>query len=203
MKRGVHISLDGINGSGKTTQVDMLASALRANHQDVVAVREPSDGTHGKALRAALFGDLPPPTDLTLLFALDRLDLARRTVIPALTRGAIVVQDRGYHASLAFQGGLLNPAWVREVNRHAPTPFLTIILAVPISVAAARIAARSHRDEFDIDMALARMANRVFRQLPSMLPEEHIVVIECGDMDQNKVHTAVADVVRKHLPGVL
>src|SRR5262245_50796325 len=134
------IVLEGIDGAGTTTQAARVAETLRAAGRDVHLTREPSDGPVGKLLREMLAGGHAPagqridPTTMALLFAADRADHLQREVLPALARGAIVVSDRWYHSSLAYQGEGEERAWIRTLNARARRPDLTVILDVPAEV---------------------------------------------------------------------
>lgn len=138
---GVLIVLEGIDGAGTTTQAKTLAERL-----DGHLTCEPSTGPVGKLLRRMLGGEHAPvdATTMSLLFAADRADHLQREVEPALARGRVVVSDRWYHSSLAYQGTGEERAWIRELNRRARAPDLTIFLEVTPEVAAER---RSHRDD--------------------------------------------------------
>src|SRR5690242_1367991 len=105
------IVLEGIDGSGTTTQAARLAQTLQARGARVHATREPSTGPVGRLLRQALTGTLvaderPVQLDfctLALLFAADRMDHVRREIEPALARGEVVISDRYDLSSLIYQ----------------------------------------------------------------------------------------------------
>lgn len=161
MNRGVLIALEGIDGSGKTTQRDRLAEYIRRRHQRVVQVtEEPSDGPVGLLLRGALGGT--PSLDeasLALLFAADRLDHIEREINPRLAAGDVVLSDRYLLSSLAYQSTYLPLDWVAAINARAPRPHLSIILEVAPATAAARRQARGTRHErFDDEDRQRRLA---------------------------------------------
>jgi|SRR5690625_251825 len=145
------ITLEGIDGSGTTTQVQRLAQALRTADKAVTTTYEPSDGRIGRLIREALqrralqHGDAgPDPSMLALLFAADRIDHLRTVVEPALARGEIVISDRYVHSSLAYQGAMLDARWVDAINAGARRADLVLWLDVPVEDALARV---SHRGE--------------------------------------------------------
>src|SRR5215510_4380033 len=112
------IVLEGIDGAGTTTQAGKLVEALRREGRDAHLTREPSDGPIGRLLREILSGKHAPvdATTMALLFAADRADHLQREVEPALKRGAVVVSDRWYHSSLAYQGSEEDREWILTVN---------------------------------------------------------------------------------------
>jgi dTMP kinase len=106
--RGRFITLEGGEGVGKSTQLMLLADALRARRIDVVTTREPGGSAGAEAIRALLLtgeGDRWTPATEALLFAAARSDHVARTILPALERGQWVLCDRFLDSSIAYQGG--------------------------------------------------------------------------------------------------
>ena len=164
--RGRFIVLEGIDGSGTTTQARRLVEALRARGHTCLQTAEPSGGEVGRLIRAQLStrGDArPDPRALALLFAADRLDHVAREIEPALAAGATVVCDRYVVSSWAYQSLDFPADWVRAINAHAPWPDLTLWIDLPVAEAQRRIHARSDRDGtpvelFDAHSVQARVA---------------------------------------------
>ena len=105
--KGLFLSFEGIDGSGKTTQVARLSQALRDRGRDVVSLREPGGTGLGERIRSLLLdpSDEPPvPLAELLLFSAARAQILSIRVIPALERGAIVILDRFCDATFAYQG---------------------------------------------------------------------------------------------------
>lgn len=167
---GRFIVLEGIDGSGTTTQALRLAEALRADGHEVLSTHEPSDGPIGVVLRQALTRRLVGLSDrvLALLFAADRLHHLEAVVEPALAEGKVVVSDRYVLSSLAYQGMRLPLAWVESLNAAARRPDLTLYLDVDARTAAGRRRGRGGAEElFDADevqRAVARAYGRVIRK---------------------------------------
>ena len=167
---GRFIVLEGIDGSGTTTQAARLTASLRAAGLAVVSTREPSDGPIGVILRQALTRRLVGLSDriLALLFAADRLDHLASVVEPALEEGKVVVSDRYVLSSLAYQGMRMPLAWVETLNAAARPADLTLYLDVDPRTAARRRHGRGGTDElFDADevqRAVARAYGRVVRK---------------------------------------
>jgi dTMP kinase len=181
---GKLIVLEGIDGAGTTTQTARLCAALAARQVEAHATREPSTGPVGRLLREMLGGAHQPvdATTLGLLFAADRADHLQREIEPALARGAVVVSDRYYHSSLAYQSDPGDHAgfdWVRLLNGRARRPDLTLLLEVPVDVAAARRAADGRPDElFDRLETQRRVAEGYRRVVAALGGEERIEVLD-------------------------
>ena len=136
------IVLEGLDGAGTTTQVKRLVEYIRDKGGKAHATREPSDGPVGRLIREMLTGGHAiadqkiAQSTFGLLFAADRLDHLQREVEPQLAAGAIVVSDRWYHSSLAYQGTGADRDWIITLNARARRPDLTIFLEVRPEVAA-------------------------------------------------------------------
>ena len=169
-RSGQLIVLEGIDGSGTTTQAARLATSLREAGQAVVSTREPSDGPIGMVLRQALTRRLVGLSDrmLALLFAADRLDHLASVVEPALAEGKVVVSDRYVLSSLAYQGMRLPLRWVEALNAAARPADLTLYLEVDPRTAARRRHGRGGAAELfdadDVQRSVARAYARVVRK---------------------------------------
>lgn len=182
---GQFIVLEGIDGAGTTTQTTRLVTALGGRGLPVHATREPSDGAIGVLLRRMLTKELPPPAHaeaLALLFAADRLDHVGADVLPRLECGQWVVSDRYDHSSIAYQSisGKGDPAvaWLREINRHAPRPALTLVLDVSPEIARSRRLARDATRELFDDDALQRALSAFYRRVERHFPGDRIEHID-------------------------
>jgi len=141
--RPAFIVLEGIDGSGKTVQAKALCTALRRKGYSVHATAEPSRSPAGRLIRRVLQKRKIPPEVEALLFAADRFLHLESEVRPALASGRTVVCDRYMYASFAYQGAQgVDLSWLREINRFAEKPDLTIYLDVPAETALKRIRRR-------------------------------------------------------------
>lgn len=130
--KGVHISFEGIDGSGKTTVSTNLYLKLREKGHPCFYTVEPTFMRVGALIRlhASKIRNTPQYY-LALLFAADRVEHYERIIRKRLERGYYVISDRYVHSSIAYQGGLLNdPEWVRIINNRVPPPDLAIYLDV-------------------------------------------------------------------------
>src|SRR5262249_14847135 len=151
-RAGRFIVLEGIDGAGTTTQTTRLVERLRGEAKAHVKVtREPSDGPIGSLVRQVLTGRIVSPggrapgwATMALLFAADRMDHGGSEMEPFLAQGGIVVSDRYDASSLAYQsvssgrGGEKAVEWIRQLNKYALRPDLTIVLELAPELAAAR-----------------------------------------------------------------
>ncbi|MHB8069807.1 MAG: dTMP kinase [Desulfobaccales bacterium] len=143
MRRGFLLALEGVDGSGKSTQARLLAVSLLQQGREVVLTQEPGSGPVGQKLRRYLQGadrHLAPQEELDLFLA-DRREHVEQVIKPALAAGQIVITDRYYYSSVAYQGALgLDPTWILAENEtFAPRPDLVFILVLPVSQALARL----------------------------------------------------------------
>jgi dTMP kinase len=163
---GLLIVLEGIDGSGKTTQARALLRRLRRRGRKAVFFREPTRGRWGREIKrlAARAGSVTPEEELAL-FVKDRRENVASNLRPAVSAGTIVVLDRYYFSTIAYQGAKgLDTGRIRRMNEaFALRPDLVVILDVDAAAGLGRIAGRKTRDElFEREDYLVRVA-RVFR----------------------------------------
>lgn len=142
--RGFFICLEGLDGSGKTTQAKLLVRKLKRDH-DTVYTAEPSDSTIGRLIKTKYLHDDERSSRIVeaLLFAADRFNHVEKVVLPALRKGKLVVSDRYVHSSLAYQGAEgLDLKWIREINKHTLNPDITIYIDVRPEIALQRLKSR-------------------------------------------------------------
>jgi dTMP kinase len=171
LTRGRLIVLEGIDGSGTTTQTERLVEHLRRRGRTAVSTREPSAGPIGRLLREVLLGQHRLSRDVSLdgrtmalLFAADRFDHLQREVEPLLTAGNDVVSDRYLMSSLAYQAEEADREWVALLARGVRQPDLTILLDIPVEVAAQRrLLAGRPEERYDADSYLSRVAENYRR----------------------------------------
>ena len=171
--RGLFVTFEGIDRSGKTTQADLLCRALG---DAALGVREPGGTEAGERVRTILKDATVPlaPETEALLFAAARAELVGQVILPALAEGRVVVSDRFLDSSLAYQGGArgLGIEDVAHVNRFATRslrPDLTFLLEIDPATAAAR-AGESDRFE-DEGAALQEAVFAAYERLIELDPE--------------------------------
>lgn len=161
-RRGILIAIEGIDGTGKSTQVGMLADYLRTRGYTVTVTREPTDGPYGRKIRR-LFVDRRQcsPAEELELFIKDRRQHVHEVIDPALARGHIVVTDRYYFSTAAYQGAAgHDPEEIFAQNSFAPEPDLVILLTMEPGASLARIKElrREELNDFEQEDQLQRVA---------------------------------------------
>lgn len=179
---GIFISFEGGEGSGKSTQTRLLKEWFEKNGKLVTLTREPGGSKLGTDLRKILLdnatGNISPRAE-ALLYAADRAHHVYSVIRPALDRGEVVITDRYFDSSIAYQGAgrILSPNEVARISRWATEslyPTLTIILDQPAEIGLARIKNADRLESESIDFH-----NRVrqeYLQLSSLDPERYLVI---------------------------
>ncbi|MDQ1580822.1 MAG: dTMP kinase [Microbacteriaceae bacterium] len=182
---GVFITLEGGDGSGKSTQAELLSGWLRERGRTVLRTREPGGTDVGNEVREIVLhhrGDIAPRAE-ALLYAADRAHHIASTVRPALARGEVVIQDRYLDSSVAYQGvgRVLDPVEIRELSLWAAEgllPDLTILLDLDETVARTRLdSARTRYDRLEAEKAEFHARVRTaYLDLAEAEPERFLVL---------------------------
>lgn len=194
---GLFLVVDGLDGAGKSTLIKGLAQHLA--RREVVLSREPTHGPYGRQLRESGAAGRSTPEREIELFELDRAEHVREVIAPALARGAIVILDRYYYSSVAYQAAFGPPDTIlARFTAFAPTPDLALILDLPVPVALSRIQRRGEgRTDFERTETLEQCRERFAwvvancpesRRLDADRPAEamltealgHVVLVACA-----------------------
>lgn len=202
---GIFITLEGIDGSGKSTQLRLLASYLRLQGHEVVTTREPGGTPLGVRLRAALLDSqehVDPLTEL-LVFAADRAQHVRILLRPAIETGQIVISDRYADATVAYQGAGRGfpPDLIEEIVQLATEglrPDLTLLFDVPVAEGGKRTKKRTHdRQEVDRldaeDVDFHTRVRNAYLQIAKDEPQRVKVIETRGSVEET--HGRVMEIV--------
>lgn len=187
---GHFIVLEGIDGSGKGTQLDMLKARLQANGHTVWVTREPSESQIGKLIREGL-GDATKMDEATiaLLFAADRLQHIHE-IKAHLAQGEVVLCDRYVLSSLAYNSQTLSLEWILTINKHADSrlhPDLTLLFDLTAQDAMHRIDVRGDSKERYENQKQLLQVRDMYLMLADVRHDDHVTVINAAQ-SPNDVH---------------
>lgn len=191
--RGILIAMEGIDGAGKTTQVEALRDAfIRAGETPVVS-KEPTDGPWGRKIReSAANGRMPVDEELTA-FVQDRTEHVAQVIVPALSKGKIVILDRYFYSTIAYQGcrGVDHVCLERLMESQFPVPDVVFVIDLDPRISIDRIHhfRKDTPNEFE-QLDGLRKAREIFRSLRG----DHIKVVD-GELGINDLHGSIVEAV--------
>lgn len=164
---GILIALDGIDGAGKTTQVRLLERAFTDIGESVIVSKEPTDGEWGQKLRDSAFAGRLPFEEELEAFILDRQDHLSKKIIPALKDGKIVILDRYFYSTIAYQGILVDDYRSIEprIRANVLVPDAAFLLSLPADLALCRVTARDGKPNLFERQEDLEKAGRIFTSL--------------------------------------
>lgn len=198
-RRGRLVVFEGIDGTGKSTQIGRLRKYLEGQGKEIVQGFEPTHGQWGRMLRdSAVTGRLSVEDEVDL-FLKDRREHVETLIAPSLARGAWVLLDRYYLSMMAYQGARgADPSAIRAANEEfAPVPDAVVWLDIPVSVALERIGGRGECDAFETEAGLTACRN-VFASIhePWMLRVD-------ADAGEDEVAERVRQALSKCFPEMI
>ena len=195
--RGRFITFEGIDGAGKSTQIDVIEATLKARGLEVIRTREPGGTPLGEVIRKELLSVSMDPATETLLFFASRAEHIAKVIRPAIERGAWVLSDRFTDATYAYQvGGRGFPAHkVEELERWTQgelQPDRTVLFDIDPQVAAERVTKARQLDRFEKESLdfFTRVRNAYLTRA-QQTPERFLIVNSMQDKD------LVSDILRK------
>jgi dTMP kinase len=222
MPRGFFITFEGLDGSGKTTQLRCLAASLTAQGHSVVTLRQPGGTALGDRIRSVVLdsrsesalGAISPMAELALMFA-DRAQAIAEIIVPALSAGSIVLCDRFTDSSEAYQGGGRELGSERVLALHAAVcggvqPDLTILLLPPLGPSLARArnrnqrhAAREGTDENRFERETEDFYRRVYAKYEEVASRDADRVVTITDEAPiHVIEAKIASFVATRLPAL-
>ncbi len=198
MNKGKFITVDGVEGAGKSTQIDLICSYLQRKGVEVVRTREPGGTDLGEKIRTLLLDvdnkEMHSDTELLLMFS-SRNELIQNKIIPALNKGSWVVSDRFTDASFAYQGGgrMLDLDRISKLESWVLGEFqpdLTLLLDVSVDIGMTRIEARAAKDRIELEeRAFFERVRSVFIDRSKSYPERIKLIDASGSISEihNKI----------------
>ncbi|CAN2224863.1 enterobactin exporter EntS [Candidatus Nanopelagicaceae bacterium] len=193
--QGIFIAFEGGEGIGKSTQSQLLKQWLEQEGETVVLSREPGGTDLGIEIRKILLshstGEISPRAE-ALLYAADRAHHVFSVIRPALARGEVMISDRYFDSSIAYQGAgrVLEPGEVARISRWATEslfPTLTIIIDLPAEIGLGRLKSKDRLESQPI--AFHERVRQEFLQLAAVDPERYFIVD--GNQSIDDIHTAI------------
>ena len=208
MAEGKFIAFEGLDGSGLTTQAELLRNWFLKKSLECYLTKEPTDGPVGAIIRLALakrltyvsgqaqFEGLDQVT-LALLFGADRMDHLATDIVPKLKLGINVITDRYYLSSYAYQGLDIDLDWLRRINQFARVPDLTLIVDTPAQIAEKRMLRQRWHVELYEDVMKLEQVRQTYLSIAKELlfKGERIAVVDGSDTAQS-VHKSVLKAVQ-------
>ena len=153
------INLEGIDGCGKSTQSQFLMDKFESDNEKTILLKEPTNGKYGQKLWEMLSGKIEATTEEILeLFVLDRKQHVNEKIKPALDEGRIVLMDRYYYSTMAYQVAAgIDVNRIRRDNHFAPEPDIVLIFDLPADLAMKRVRSHSIADVFEKEEYLERV----------------------------------------------
>ena len=207
MSNGKFIVFEGIDGAGKSTQVNLLTEKLVSLGYDVVLTAEPTTLPSGKALRQALSGkDKKSECEMATMFVLDRIahNIDKENgIIPLCEQGKIVISDRYYYSTLAYQGHSTDYEWVKKMNLSCPDikrPDLCIYLDLLPEQSLARISARNEQVEIYENLEkLTNVRNTFLSVIEDLKNDGEKIFVVNANRSIEDIADEIFDIVHKNL----
>lgn len=203
-ERGKFIVFEGIDGAGKTTQIDLLAKHLREGGRAVYCTAEPTETVSGGLLRDALSGATRRTVcEMAAMFVFDRIN---HNVNPVngiqkmLDDGFDVICDRYYYSSLAYQGSETDPQWVSDMNLNCPQimrPDICIFLDLTPEQSMARInRGRATQEIYENEERLTLVRNQFYRVFDRLRERDNIQIVDAY-RSVEEIHRDIVALIEK------
>lgn len=193
-RRGKFILFEGIDGSGKSTQCEMLYQYVLEKKLNCIKLSEPTTGEWGLKIRKMLSMDPPPPVEEQIdMFIKDRIEDVSKNIIPALSEGKIVIMDRYFYSNAAYQGSMKMPPEKiiqKNMELNFPVPDRVYFLDIDPESAIDRIKKRNTPSEMEIFEKLA-FQKQVRKNFLSIINSKFMVIN--GENTKEKIFTSIVN----------
>lgn len=203
---GKLVAFESIDGGGSSTQVTRVAQVLRSRGYSISTTAQPSTGPVGKLIRRYLGGGLPKPSVairrpfMTMLFTADRLEHYELEIAPALARGNVVLCDRYYASTLAYQTtGLDKRSWIASVSSDVKQPSLQVYIRVNPKVGMERIEQRNGKREFYETLQIQQQVHQNYEEYFASIPDNQLVVVDGEKPSEQITKIIVGELERRIL----
>lgn len=194
---GLFIDIEGLDGSGATTQVGLVARSLRGQKLRVYTTKEPTDNVIGGLIRGALTGVYKlSHSSLQLLFVADREHHLQREIIPILQNSSVLISDRYLWSTIAYGSVELSKRWLLELHHYCPIPDLTFLIRVSPNVCLERI--KKERFGFELFEEKQKLFKAWDTYLWLQKKFSESIYIVNGEQSKEKTKKDILKIVWKH-----
>ena len=203
MNKGKFITIDGVEGAGKSTQIELICSYLHRKGIEVVRTREPGGTDIGEKIRSVLLDvdnkEMHSDTELLLMFS-SRNELIQNKIIPALNDGKWVVSDRFTDASFAYQGGgrMLSLDRIAKLENWVLGSFkpdLTFLLDISVEIGMTRVEARNAKDRIEQEeRAFFERVRSVFIERSKIYPDR--IKLINAERSVDEIQTQIQSIIK-------
>lgn len=199
MKKGKFIVFEGLDGSGQSTQIDLLAKYIKSKKRKIHLTAEPTNNIIGGLIRGILTHQWKlSNTGIQLLYCADRAHHLESEVIPAIKRGNIVISSRYYFSTLAF-GSLNNDVkWLEAINEKFPQPDITFFIKVSPRECIRRINGSRFRTEFFEKEEKLKEVYKTYLDIIKNKKYKKIFTIN-GEQSPEKVHADIIKIIKSYI----
>ncbi|MDH5646524.1 MAG: dTMP kinase [Candidatus Heimdallarchaeota archaeon] len=194
--KGIFVTIEGIDGSGKSTQMQLVANRLRESGYEVIITHEPTKRRIGSIIKEHyLINPNSIPEVDALLYAADRIEHYNLDVRPKLDQNYIVLTDRYVISSIVYQGAQgVEINWIKEINKMVPLPDLSIILEIPIEIAINRLDSTDKQIEKFENYSWLEKLSKIYQSI-----ELGKIKRINGNLPINEVTTSLVDLILKEI----
>lgn len=202
MKKGKFIVIEGLDGAGSSTQVELLVKKLNQAGKKSHSTKEPTNNIVGGLIRGLLTHEWSTTSEgFQLLFAADRAHHLKQKIMPVLEHGENIVSDRYYFSTIAFGSVNLNLDWLKNLNKYFLKPDLIFFIKVRPDVCLERIGKSRHRREFFEEKTKLEKTFKTYLKLAQ--DKKYNTIIIDGEQEIEKVSQDIFEQAKKLLKSEL